>query len=303
MSAQEVDPGIQAGAEENTEELRARLELLREENRRLRDTHARLRQTRQRRTVIGLAGLGVIGLAGGALFPAGRVVLIVLGATGLFGALLTWYLTPERFVAAEVGERIYAALARNLVGITDELGLADRRVYVPLPEAPHREAVLYVPQSEAADLPSPATLETVFVVPDEPQYRGLAIRPTGEPLIEELQRAAAGGFATTPVPLADQLTEGLREQFELVDTIHPELNPEDTRATFAISGSAYGDIDRFDHPVPSLLGSGFAVGLDTAVEIAVDRTPDSRGEFLVTVRWELEDAGAANSSQGAEQSV
>lgn len=283
---------------EPPEDLRARLELLEEENQRLRESYGQVRQTRHRRTALGLAGIGIVAVIGAVLFPAGRVVLVVLGATGLFGGLLTWYLTPERFVAADVGERVFDALARNEADIAEALGLADRRLYVPLPDAPDREAALYVPQSGTEGAIDPDELAQPFVVPEDPAHRGLSLRPTGEPLLAELRAATPGDLADNPVTLVDQLTDGLREQFELIDGVRPEVDPADGRASIAVSGSAYGDVTRFDHPVASVFATGLAVGLGTTVELEVDRTPDGRSEYLVTARWESE--GSASDSTPEE---
>lgn len=276
-------------------DLRARVEVLEEENRRLRQAYSRIRRTRHRRTAIGLVALGLVGLGSAILFPAGRVVLVVLGATGVFGGLLTWYLTPERFVAADIGERVYAALAGNMASITAELGLAEHGRYVPLADAPDREAVLYLPQAGPRQPGAPAaqTLSTTFVVPEDPDRRGLALRPTGEPLVAALREASSGGLPDEPAVLVDLLCDGLREQFELVDAARPDVDVLDGRASVAVAGSAYGAVDRFDHPIASLLATGLAVGLETAVEVAVDRTAHDRGEYLVTVRWEPSDDGAA----------
>lgn len=268
--------------------LRARLELLEEENRRLREAYGRARQTRHRRTALGLAGIGLVALVGAVLFPAARVVLVVLAATGFFGGLLTWYLTPERFVAADVGERVYAALAANEAAVVDELGLADERVYVPALEDPDREATLYVPQVAGEGLTADEDLSRTFVVPDGSDRRGLALRPTGGPLLTELRQATPGELADEPVALVDQLVDGLRDQFELADRAHPDVNPAEGRATVAVSGSAFGDLTRFDNPVASVVAVGLAVGLDERVSLTVDRTPDGQGEYLVTGRWEVD---------------
>jgi hypothetical protein len=284
-SAQPEDPP--EPDDEPPEDLRARLELLEEENRRLREAFGRVTRTRHRRTAIGLGLVGVVALAGAAAFPEARVVLVVLAGTGLFSGLLTWYLTPERFVAADVGERIYSALAGNEADIVEALGLSDQHLYLPLPDTTDREAALYILQAETTESDiDPAELSNPFVVPDDDDQRGLAVHPTGEPLLEELRAATPGGLADEVELIVDQLSDGLREQFELVDSIRTEV--DDDRASIAVSGSAYGDVTRFDHPVASLFATGLAVGLEKPVELEVDRTPDGRGDYLVTGRWEPE---------------
>jgi hypothetical protein len=293
MSAEQETTG-EDGTDQSAE-LRARLEVFEEENRRLREAYGRVRRTRHRRTALGLAGIGLVALVGAVLFPAARVVLVVLAATGFFGGLLTWYLTPERFVAADVGERVYAALADNEADIAEALGLAEGHRYVPLPNPPDREAALYVAQSGTDDATDPDDLTQPFVVPEDSDHRGLSLRPTGEPLLTELRAATPGDLAGDSVTLVDQLADGLREQFELIDGVRPEVDPGDGRASIAISGSTYGDITRFDHPVASVFATGLAVGLGRTVELEVDRTPDGRGEYIVTARW---DSAAADEPAG-----
>jgi hypothetical protein len=120
-----------AGDDATVAELRTQLRLLAEENEQLRDSYARAKQTQYRRTALGLAALGCLGVAGGVLVAGASDVLFVLGGIGLFGGLLTYYLTPEQFVAADVGRAVYSVLAANEAALVDELGLSDRRVYVP----------------------------------------------------------------------------------------------------------------------------------------------------------------------------
>lgn len=274
---------------EDREFLEARLELLAEENRRLRESHGRLRRTRHRRTALGLLVVGSVGLAGAVAFPDVRTVLVALGATGVFGGLLTWYLTPERFVAAAVGERTYAALAENEARLVAELGLRDDRLYVPLTDHPTRRAVLFVPQAGEYGVPDAEALESAFVLTEDPADRGVALYPTGGPLLAELLEGLPGGLAAEPVTICDQVADGLREGFELVDVVRTDVDAEAGRASVAVGGSAWGAVDRFDHPVASLVAVGLAVGLGAPVSLEVAATPEARQEYLVTARWSVED--------------
>ena len=86
----------------------------------------------------------------------------------------------------------------------------------------------------------------------------------------------------TPGGLARAASESLVEQFELVDAAAPDVG--DRRVTVRVAGSAYGPVDRLDHPVASFLGTTFATALDRPVELEV--TPDSEGTYLVTCRWD-----------------
>ncbi len=256
----------------------AKLELLTEENRRLRAEYARARQSRYRRTAIGLAAIGLCALVGGVIFPDSREVLVAFGATGLFGAVLTYLLMPEQFVAADVGERVYAAAAANGSAIVTELGLGDDRIYLP---GDVETARLYIPQT--VDYDWPAATDGPFVL--DADSRGLVLEPTGGPLFTEFQRAVTGEVAATPGPLATQLCEALTEQFELAGSARPDVDAADGRVTVAIMNSAFGDVDRFDHPIASLLAVGFAIGLDRPVECSV-AVGDDRSDWLVTCRFE-----------------
>lgn len=288
MSAEELD---------DQAELAAQIDLLAEENRRLRREYARARRSQYRRTALGLVGLGLLAVGGAAVFPEARTVLLALGATGLFAGLLTYYLTPEQFIPARVGERVYAALAANGAVLAADLGLADERVYVPTgdPDDPVR---LFLPQHEDYEVPDGDALGDVFVVTGDERARGVSLKPTGQALFGEFERALAGPLSDDPGTLAEQLADALVEQFELVDSTRVDAAVDDEgedgdgrggdRVTVGVSGSAYGAVDRFDHPVASVLATGLVHGLDAPV--AVDVTPgDDRTDYLVTATWTRED--------------
>ncbi|WP_299263330.1 hypothetical protein [Halorientalis sp.] len=279
------DGGAEAAADSDTEPeqdvLRGRIELLQAENERLRTEYARAKQARHRRTALGLAALGVVALVSAALFASVRTVLIAIGSTGLFGAVLLYYLTPERFVAATVGTRVYESFAGSFETLVADLGLSDRRVYVPVDEAAGTVR-LFVPQAASYELPGRAALEA-FVVTDDDRERGLAIQPTGHGLFEEFEQSLSGSLATEPAQLGSQLIDALIEQFELVDAADVEVG--DGQLTVALDSSVYGDLSRFDHPVVSLLAVGVARGLGQPVVVDVN-DGDDRFSYLVTLRWE-----------------
>lgn len=259
------------------EELLDQVDRLTDENRELRDAVLAAKRTQYRRTALGLAALGAAAVAGGALFPAARDVLFALGGIGLFGAVLTYWLSPERFVAADVGRDVYVALAGNERALVDELGLSDRRLYVPVGGGVR----LFVPQREDADVPATGDLDRTLVAPDE-TTRGVALDPSGQPLFDAFEDALTGSLGTTPETLATQLTDALVEQFELVDAATPDVDADDGRLTVSVSGSVYGPVDRLDHPVASLLAVGVATGLDQPVALEVTDDGDSA---LVTCTW------------------
>lgn len=263
------------------EELIAALETLRQENRRLRESYIQAKTTQYRRVAVGFVVLGVLGTLGAAVFPSARTVLLALGATGLFSGLLTYYLTPEQFITADVGESAYATLAANLDAIVSELGLTDERIYVPVGET-HSRVKLYIPQRQQFDLPDDDALRSVFVVTSNPEQRGIALDSAGNALFTEFERTLDAPLGDTIDEIAPQLRDGLVDQFELVGSVEFDSDPAQGRVTAAIRGSVYGEIRRPDHPVTAFLAVGLARGLGQAVsvEIADSETP------TVTVRWE-----------------
>lgn len=274
------DASQAARRETDPADLRAELAALRDENQRLRRSYVRAQQTRYGRTALGFAALGVLALLGAAVFPTVRTVLLALGAMGLFSALLTYYVTPERFVSVTVGEAVASAMAADREALRAELGLADRQVYVPNDTG---SVTLYLPQSEHAPLPADLDSETLFVVSATADQRGVALEPTGEPLFVEFERARSGTLADSVTPLASQLEDALVEQFELVEDIEFDATAEH-RLVAEMSGPAYEHLDRIDNPATSFLAVGLARGLGTPVEV---RTPGA-GSDTVVFEWDLE---------------
>jgi hypothetical protein len=258
----------------------AQLDLLQEENRRLREEYARTQQSHYRRTAVGLLFFGVLAIGGGYIFPAARATLFALGATGLFGALLTYYLTPETFISINVGEAIYGVLAKNSSALSNDLGLSSP-IYIPRNQS--NDVRLFIPQAgkepPKTSIPDETILEPGFVISEE--SRGLVFVPVGDALFDEFERSMSGSLAETPQLLAEQLADGLVEQFELVDGT--SITVQQARVTIGISGSAYGEEGRFDHPVSSFLATGFARAFDMPTETIVT-DPEGRRGIAVTVR-------------------
>jgi len=257
------------------EELAAQVELLREENRRLRAEYARARRSRHRRTALGLAAVGLLAVAGSVALPGGRETLLVLAGVGLFGAVLTYYLTPGRFVAATVGESTARTLADGLAAVAADVGLSEERVYLPARDGRVR---LFVPHRSAFSAPTDPS--PGFVVSEDPAERGLVVDATGEALFGEFERALDGPLGEDLPTVADGLAEGLVEVFELVDRATPETDGRTLR--MGVAGSALGPVDGFDHPVASFLATGLVRALDDPV--SVDVVPgDGRHDAVVVV--------------------
>lgn len=264
----------------------AELEVLREENRRLREEFAAARRAQYRRTALALVGIGVVAGVAGLLLASARSVLLALAGTGVFLGTLIYYLTPEQFIAADVGQRVYEAFARNGTAIAAELGLQDDRVYVPTGESLD-DVRLFVPQRPEYDIPDRETLQETFVVTAEETRRGIALDPTGGSLAGEFERALTGDLSSDPDAVVAALSDALVEQFELISSTSVETATADGRVTVGVTDSTYGPVDRFDHPVVSFLAVGLAGALDRPVRPEVT-AGDERTDYLVTCRWETD---------------
>lgn len=283
MSTQWDAIGTDRQADGETAELVAQLELLETENERLRQTVSRLRRAKYRHTALGLAAIGGLALIGAALFPVARTVLIALGGTGLFAAVFTRFLTPERFVSASVGQRVYESLALDRTTLVDELELQGELVYAPVETAVGPAVRLFVPHRTDYRLPADEELESMFVLPDDDRARGVAFKPTGHEFVGELRSTVTGGFADDPARLADQVADGLTEAFELADSAVPDVDRDTDRISMRVTDSAYGPVDRLDHPIASIVATTLAAELDAPVTLEV--TDSGGGEYLVTCRW------------------
>lgn len=290
MSETQAQNGATARDEqtaERIEDLRAQVDLLRGENERLREEYTRARQASYRRTALGLGVVGAIAVAGGLLFPAAREVLFVLGAIGIFGAVLTRYLTPERFVAAATGERIYAAQADTLGDLTGQLGLEPTLVYVPVEGEP--PARLFVPQHSEYEIPDEAALDRPLVVGEHDAERGASFIPTGGTLFREFERSLTGSLGTDPGTVTEQVADALVQGFELGQTAEVSVDTEAGRVTVVLTGAVYADAEALDNPLGSLLAVALVEALGHPVRLETTRSDD---ELVLTCRWDENETAA-----------
>jgi hypothetical protein len=286
-----TDEATSSQPELTPEETFAQLKVLREENRRLRAEYVRAHQTEYRRAAFMLAVLSGISGVGGLAFPDVRATLFGLAGIGFVMAILIYYLTPQRVATATVGERAYATLARVGDAISADLGVQDTYIYVPTAAANGTAPVaarLFIPLHTEYTLPDPDRLESVFVVDSNQHTRGIALPPTGALLLREFQQAMVEDLATSPSALGDQLTEAVVEGFELAEAAVVDVDRDDGRATVGVRGSTFGAPDRFDHPLPSFVATGLAVGFQTPVELASMTTDANEFEHLITYTWNAE---------------
>lgn len=285
-SVTESTSGSTAEPVSQNTELAAQVDLLTAENRRLREMVAAAQRSRYRGTAIALCGIGLLCGLFGYFMPTGSTVLFALAGTGVFGGVLTYFLTPERFISADVGQRVYTASAESFERLCTDLGLSDRRVYIPTvyssegTQPDSADGWLFIPQDEETSIPEPADVDSALVVDDN--KRGLSVRPTGSGLFSALSTSLTEPLGSTAETLCAQLSDALVEDFELGQSVVYETDPADGRVSFRISGALYGDGSRFDHPIVSLLAVGLATGLETPVETTITATEP----LSVTLRWE-----------------
>jgi hypothetical protein len=268
---------------EEVNALRARARRLEEENDRLREQYASVRESRYTRTALGLAGVGVVFGLAGLVVTSAQEVLFAIAAAGLFGAVLTRYLTPERFVPHDVSEGLFAVFAENEAAIASQLGLSTTRVYLTTDRGPR----LFVPEVDAYDrslLDDTAAFDDPLVVDDSAARSGLVLRPSADPLLHSL--GADREFGSTPTAAAETLAETVTEVFELATHVESTKDPDENRLVFEVTDSLFGSPTRFDHPVVSLFGAGLASALETPVTVDVTTAArDGTPTTLVTCRW------------------
>ncbi|KTG11075.1 hypothetical protein [Haloferax profundi] len=275
----------QSSEEEDLAALRGEVELLREENQQLRNEYLRARQATYRKSAVGLFGLGLLALTGAVIFPAVRTVLLVLAGTGGFAGVLLFYLTPDQLVPVTVGEAIYDAYATLGEQLKSELGLQDVSVYTPVSKTGSSTVGvrLFIPQPAEWKLPK-NNLSTLFVATGDAERRGVGITPSSARLYREFKQSVTGELQSNPSELTQQLTDGVIEQFELVQAASSEVDAENGRITVRVTAPSYGNPSAFDHPVVSFFGVGLADTLDNPVLL---RTVVADGdEFVISFETE-----------------
>lgn len=263
---------------------------LEEEVQSLRSQYLVGRQFRYRRmgVALGLVGIGIYLTSW--FFPESREFLLIVGGTGLFTAVLVFYLTPERFVPASQSEQIFDPLLKNLQDLAYEFGLRGPTVYVPT--GGHRDSgglkdvTLFIPEDENYNLPSPNELAQRSVIRTNSKQRGLSVRPSASSLIQNFAASLSSGLASNPTHLSAQLVDGLTNSLELIGSGSEEVHTDENSVAFRISSPFYSNIDRFDNPIPSFIGTGLAAGLDSPVEVSVRESSENEiGDYVIDCEW------------------
>jgi hypothetical protein len=265
----------------------AELERLQVENERLREEYHRARRVEYGRTALGLGVVGILAVGAGVLFPSAREALLIIGAIGLFSAVLTRFVTPGQFLPVDVAEGVYDAVDESRAALVAELGLGGDSRYVPLDDG--STVRLFVPKSDEVPLPDDEDLRSTLVVSQDTPRRGVAFTPTGRTLFREFEDTLQGELSETPRSAAQELAEGLTDGLELVDSVDVEVDTDSRRVSLRLRDVPFGAVDRVDHPVVSFVGVGLATGLGTPISVADARRDES--EAVVSYVWtELSEA-------------
>lgn len=252
---------------EQSVSLNSELDAIRAEKASLSADYSRARTASHRKTALALAAIGVIAVLGGIVFPDVRATLFVIGSVGLFGGVLTWYLTPERVVPIGVSESVYDATTSTLTGIRHELGLQPLTVYVPATDGVRG----FIPRHHGFELPDNAT--HTFVT-DDGVSRGLTFSPTGEGLVQEFEHIRTTQASTDATIAVERISRTLIEHFEIVGDVTVDEATKTSLRTISVQDAAFGSVTRVDHPVVSTLACGIvrATGESVIVRSVDDTT-------------------------------
>lgn len=245
------------------------------------------RRRRYRQVTMALVALGVVTMAAGFALADSSDVLFALAATGLFGAVVTYFLTPGRFVDAAVTEHVFTANATNVVSMLDRIGDRGEPQYVPLQsDEPSGRVELFVPYRSIAAHPLADGSQSLVADGDT---EGVILEPTGSGLLRDFERDMTGDLDSSPESLAVQLADGLTNGFEIARSIDVDVDTDARRGRVSITEPALDDLTRFDHPIPSFLAVGFATALNRPITTEVERVDDGEHTFWdVTCRWDDE---------------
>jgi len=273
-SQEATDPTLDTDDHDEEQVRDVERSLLRTENERLRRELERTTRTTYRRTAVALLVVGLLSALAGLVVPAAQDVLVVVGAIGVFGGVLTWYLTPERVLAASVTESVYRAHAETIASMRAELGLRDDTVYLPSDDHAGG-AVLFLPLHANYDVPEDAT--HTFVITDSDPARGVTLHPTAGTLARALDRSLTAPLDRDRLPTV--VPEAIVEQFELADNATAAL--ADDTLTLDVDAPAIDGLDRPDHPIVSLCAVTAARTLEEPVQVENIDTTAGR----ITLSW------------------
>ena len=241
-----------------------------------------MRRLTSKRSCLALGLFGTISILLGIVFTAGRSVLLVVGSTSVFVAILVPVISPKRVISPVVARSVYDALAETRTSFTVESGHPYEQIYVP---GVHDDRIrLFIPQHTDEKDSSYTAGQFTGTLEDEGRH-GQLLQPSADGLFNEFDRALAGEVSNTPETLVAQIDEGLVQLFELVERTDVHFDPAENNLMFGIAGSVLGPIDRIDHPVVSFIGVCMARGMECPVTVKPESIDEKHCDYLVTCTW------------------
>ncbi|QLK26367.1 hypothetical protein HYG81_01740 [Natrinema zhouii] len=256
-------------------DLENRIDRLTARNERLHDHVGWIDRSGAIPSTLGFVGLSVLSAVGAFVVPSAQSVLLAIAGIGITGVVLSNAVARGEFIERGDAEEVYAACAANYDAMIATFDHAEDRLYLPGDDGRIR---LFVPR-RSDEFPESGDA----LVAGDADRQGLVLEPIGNGFVREVEGAVADAMLATPAAMVEQLTDALEDRFEFVAATDSIV--EAGRAEVAVSGSAFGPVDRFDHPVASILAVGLATHLERPVRLEVTDETD-RGEWLVSCHWE-----------------
>jgi len=247
----------------------------------------RARDARHRPLAIALAGTGstvvLVGILLGAHGTATAIpstTVIVVGGIGLFTGLFLYYVTPERFVTATVA----TALCRTLDSVSKSfVEDATTPLYAYASGSTGEDRVHLELSTAAVSTDGEGTLHERYgdQRPPAPESTPRQMVPSGLSIYREIGPTPPYSEGSTRERIL-RLAETLNSPLGLVDDV--DATWESDRLVVRIANSTCGPIDRFDHPVPSLLACGLAVETESKVVVGIERLDATDYDWQVACR-------------------
>jgi len=246
----------------------------------------RARDAQHRSLATALAGTGIsvifLGILLGAHDTPGSVpstTVTVVGGIGLFIGIFLYYVTPEHFVTAAV----VTAVCQTLDAVSRPLSEGVTTPVYTYASGSGAETEVHLELSQTTvSTDGGETMEEHFDkntnTPESPLNQ---VVPTGLPLYREVGPSPPYSEGSTR-ERSLRLAETLNSPLGLVGSVEAVWEPD--QLSVRIADSTCGPIDRFDHPVPSLLACGLAMETQSKVVVETERLDTADFDWQVTCR-------------------
>lgn len=243
----------------------------------------------------------VVRLAAGTLFVLGivsaiaaisvlpgdsRQLLIAFAGVGLYGGTVLYAIRPAITDTVDSADRVYSALAATGEALQADFDLPEQYSYVPTETIDDGFVPVYLVVHAEGAFETARGQRPVIGEPDGGHHRNaITLHPTGAALFDACEELGVADLPADPVELGSQLAEIAVGGLEIASNIDTTVDPDPGKATISVRRPRFGPASRFDHPVASFLGVGFAHGL--GVPVSMDAQSKSQNQrYRVTYRWD-----------------